>query len=119
MKSAEKARQLIEAGSFDERPSEYPALAQKGVKQYLFIENVMYQGKSKTNEGGTSSTAELSSDQHGVVTDHMDQGFDTGLKNLKRKAPPKPKEPDSPEMVQFKKAKTSHMIGLRKLEKND
>ena len=117
LKSKSMTETLIEAKTFEERPSEYEVLAAKGIKQYHYNESVLKKGTSQTLEAGTSSTAEMTAEQYDKVSEHMTDNFEN-KHGLKRKAnPPKPKEPESPEQINFKKAKLARATALRKCKK--
>ena len=104
----------IKAKYFDEQPHEAKALADEGIKQYLFSWTIFRRKTGQRKEAGVSSKRELSADEYKQVQEQMDkQGVEPAPKKLKGGGGPKV---ISQEEKDNKAAVTARSAAQRKLK---
>ena len=111
LNSSAHAEALVESGELEERPHEYEVLARQNVKQFKFSHSLLSKITGHKQEAGTEAKAELTSKQYVEVTEDLSKSLG---KPVKRKQPPKQKEPESEECKKLKATNQRRSSTLRK-----
>lgn len=113
LNSTAQAKVLCESGDLTSREHENPSLAALGIKQYMYVDKKVRREDGTTEIAGVSATtSELTTENYNEVREHIAGSF--GKPAQKRKAPPRPKEEESPEVKKFKAECGSRTVALRK-----
>ena len=94
------------------KPHDIKALADAGIKMYRFSEETMSKMHGNKQEAGTESMANLTTEQYDEVTSDLQKPVANA--SLKRKAVPKEKSVETPEMKRMKQSASMKVTSLRK-----